>query len=139
MKRTIVEYPDGLPGLLKLSDEQFGSEVKFLAAAKLYEMGKLSSGKASDMAGIGRLDFLKKLGTYGFNAINLSDEQIGAELKAVSSLYDIGSVQFRTVTVRVLGWKLSGQMGRVQMAQDRRRSLSQRPLESVGSVDRFLH
>ena len=86
MKRTILEYPDGLPGLLKLSDEQFSIEVKFLAAAKLYEMGKLSSGKASEMAGMERAEFLKKLGTYGFNAINLNDEQIDAELKAAEEL-----------------------------------------------------
>lgn len=86
MKRTILEYPEGLPGLLKLSDEQFAAEVKFLASAKLYEMGKLSSGKASEMAGMGRADFLNKLGGYGFNAINLNDEQIEAELKAAAEL-----------------------------------------------------
>ncbi len=86
MKRTVIEYPEGLPGLLKLSDEQFASEVKFLAAAKLYEMGKLSSGKASEMAGMGRADFLSKLGSYGFNAISLNDEQIEAELKAAEEL-----------------------------------------------------
>ena len=86
MKRTTLEYPEGLPGLLKLSDEQFAAEIKFLAAAKLYEMGKLSSGKASEMAGMDRADFLKKLGDYGFNAINLDDEQIEAELKAAAEL-----------------------------------------------------
>lgn len=87
MKRAILEYPDGLPSLLKLSDEQFAAEIKFLAAAKLYEMGKLSSGKASEMAEMGRTDFLVKLGAYGFNAINLNDEQIDAELKAAEELY----------------------------------------------------
>lgn len=86
MKRTTLEYPEGLPGLLKLSDEQFTAEIKFLAAAKFYEMGKLSSGKASEMAGMGRADFLKKLRDYRFNAINLDDEQIEAELKAAAEL-----------------------------------------------------
>lgn len=86
MKRTTLEYPDGLPGLLKLSDKQFADEIKFLAAAKLYEMGKLSSGKASEMAGMNRADFLSKLAAYGFNAINLDDEQIEVELKAAEEL-----------------------------------------------------
>jgi hypothetical protein len=49
-------------------------------------MGKLSSGKAAEMAGIGRVEFLHKLGPYGFPAINLDDEQIDAELRAAAEL-----------------------------------------------------
>ncbi len=49
-------------------------------------MGKLSSGKAAEMAGIGRVAFFHKLGTYGFPAINLDDEQIETELKAAAEL-----------------------------------------------------
>lgn len=86
MKRLVIEYPEGLPGLLKLSEAEFAAEVRFLAAAKLYEMGKLSSGKAAEMAGMGRVEFLHQLGPYGFQAINLSDEQIDAELKAAAEL-----------------------------------------------------
>jgi len=62
------------------------NEVRFLAAAKLSELGKLSSGKAAAMAGLGRVEFLHKLGVYGFPAINLDDEQIEAELKAAAEL-----------------------------------------------------
>jgi predicted HTH domain antitoxin len=86
MKQVVIEYPEGLPGLLKLSEKQFAAEVRFLAAAKLFEMGKLSSGKAAEMAGIGRVEFLHKLGLYGFPAINLDDEQIDAELRAAAEL-----------------------------------------------------
>ena len=38
------------------------------------------------MAGLGRVEFLHKLGVYGFPAINLDDEQIEAELKAAAEL-----------------------------------------------------
>lgn len=86
MKQAIIEYPEGLPGLLKLSDQQFAAEIRFLAAAKLFEMGKLTSGKAAEMAEVGRVEFLHKLGTYGFTAINLNDEQIEAELAAADEL-----------------------------------------------------
>ena len=86
MKQVVIEYPEGLPGLLKLSEGQFAAEVRFLAAAKLFELGKLSSGKAVEMAGVGRVEFLHKLGAYGFPAINLDDEQIEAELKAAAEL-----------------------------------------------------
>jgi len=86
MKPVIVEYSEELPGLLKMTQEQFAAEVRFLAAAKLFELGKLSSGKAAAMAGLGRVAFLHKLGEYGFCAINLDDEQIDAELKAASEI-----------------------------------------------------
>jgi predicted HTH domain antitoxin len=82
MKPLVVEYPEELPGLLKMTEEQFAAEVQFLAAAKLFELGKLSSGKAAAMAALGRVAFLHKLGEYGFCAINLDDEQIDAELRA---------------------------------------------------------
>jgi predicted HTH domain antitoxin len=86
MKSLVVEYPEELPGLLKMTEEQFAAEVRFLAAAKLFELGKLSSGKAAAMAGLGRVEFLHKLGAYGFYAINLHDEQIEAELNAAAEL-----------------------------------------------------
>jgi hypothetical protein len=86
MKAVAVEYPEELPGLLKMTEEQFAAEVRFLAAAKLFELGKLSSGKAAIMAGLGRVAFLHKLGEYGFYAINLQDEQVQAELNAAAEL-----------------------------------------------------
>jgi hypothetical protein len=86
MKQQVVEYPEDLPGLLKLTEAQFAAEVRFLAAAKLFEMGKLSSGKATAMAGLGRVEFLYKLGAYGFHATNLDDEQIATELTAAAEI-----------------------------------------------------
>jgi hypothetical protein len=86
MKSLVVEYPEELPGLLKMTEEQFAAEVRFLAAAKLFELGNLSSGQALAMAGLGRVEFLYKLGAYGFYAINLHDEQIEAKLNAAIDL-----------------------------------------------------
>ena len=50
MKVVTIPYPEGLPQTLKLSDSEFSEEVRFLAAAKLFELGKISSGKASKIA-----------------------------------------------------------------------------------------
>ena len=86
MKPLVVEYPEELPGLLKMTEEQFAVEVRFLAAAKLFELGKLSSGKAAAMAGLGRVEFLHTLGGYGFHAINLHDEQIDGKFNAAAEL-----------------------------------------------------
>jgi Uncharacterised protein family (UPF0175) len=64
-KPVAVEFPEELPGLLRMTEGQFAAEVRFLAAAKFYELGELNSGKAAAMAGLGQGAFLHKLGEYG--------------------------------------------------------------------------
>lgn len=86
MKTVTIPYPEGLPQTLKLSDSEFAKEVRFLAAAKLYEIGKISSGKAAKIAGLDKVSFLEKLGRYKMPAINIQAEEIEKEIKAVKSL-----------------------------------------------------
>ena len=57
MKQAVISYPAGLPQMLKLSDSEFARKVRFLAAAKLYELGRLSSGMAARLAGLERVAF----------------------------------------------------------------------------------
>ena len=85
-KEAILTYPDGFPQLLKMSDTEFAEEVRFLAAAKLYELGRLSSGKAAQLAGMGRVAFLHALVRVGVPAINLRDEEVEAEIAAAKEL-----------------------------------------------------
>lgn len=86
MKTVTLSYPDGLPQTLKLSDSEFNEEIKFLAAAKLYELGKISSGKAAKLAGLDKVSFLEKLGRYKIPAINIQAEEIDKEIESLRSL-----------------------------------------------------
>jgi predicted HTH domain antitoxin len=85
-RQAVIEYPTGLPELLKLSDQEFIRELSFLAAAKLFETGRLTSGKAARLAGMDRVAFLKDLARVGAPAINLRDEQIDVEIRAAREL-----------------------------------------------------
>lgn len=39
-------------------------ELRILAAVKLYELGRLSSGRAAELAGMGRVELLLSLARY---------------------------------------------------------------------------
>jgi predicted HTH domain antitoxin len=86
MKEANVPYPSGVPQILKMSDAEFARELRFLAAVKLYELGRLSSGKAAQLAGMARVEFLGSLGRIGVPAINLRDEEIEYEIRAAKEM-----------------------------------------------------
>jgi predicted HTH domain antitoxin len=85
-QEAVVTYPEDIPQLLKMSDTEFAKELLFLAAAKLYELGRLSSGKAAQLAGMGRVEFLYSLARVGVPAINLSDKELDYEIAAAREL-----------------------------------------------------
>ncbi len=86
--QAVIPYPPGIPQALKMSDVEFAQELAFLAAAKLYELGRLSAGKSARLAGMGRLEFLRRLAQIGAPAINLRDEEVDAEIRAARELVE---------------------------------------------------
>lgn len=47
-----------------------------LAAVKLYELGKLSSGRAAQLAGIPRVSFLQALSRYSVSIFDLTCDEL---------------------------------------------------------------
>lgn len=86
MKLLSIPIPEGLPQVLKMSDEDFCQEARVLLAVKLYELGKVSAGVAAQIAGTDRLSFLELLSRYGVAAINLKDEEVTHEIEAARRL-----------------------------------------------------
>lgn len=61
---------------LKETPESMAKSVRLLAAAKLVEMGKLSTGRAAELAGMSRVEFLDELGRLKISFSNLEIEDV---------------------------------------------------------------
>jgi len=59
-----IEIPESILVAEKTDEVSFAKELRVLAAVKLYEMGRLSSGRAAELAGMSRVEFLMNLGRY---------------------------------------------------------------------------
>ncbi|MGE0823276.1 MAG: UPF0175 family protein [Candidatus Binatia bacterium] len=81
MSHTLtIEYGDDVLFSVGLSRDEFDEEARLLLAAKLYELGKLTSGQAARFCGRGRVDFLLSLPRVGVSISNLRPEDADAEL-----------------------------------------------------------
>lgn len=61
---------------LQWDAEIAGEELRLLAAAKLYEMGRLSSGAAASLAGVPRTLFSTRLADYGVPTVDLTADDL---------------------------------------------------------------
>lgn len=64
MGKIQLEIPDAILISLKETPEGLSKQIRVAAAVKLYELGKLSSGRSADLAGMSRVEFLIALGRY---------------------------------------------------------------------------
>lgn len=56
-------------------------ELRFLLVAKLFELGRISVGRAAELCGMPRARFMQRLGAIGVPVINIPDDQIALELR----------------------------------------------------------
>ncbi len=64
MRQITIDVPETVLLAEKADEAALARELPILAAVKLYELGRLSSGRAAELAGMTRIEFLLALGRY---------------------------------------------------------------------------
>ncbi|MBN1423031.1 UPF0175 family protein [Candidatus Fermentibacteria bacterium] len=76
MTSIMVQCPEEVLISLKEDAETFGRELSLAAAMKLCELGRLSSGRAAQLAGLSRVAFLSKTAEYRVPIFDASPEEV---------------------------------------------------------------
>jgi len=81
MKTIQIEYPEEILISLKETPDEFIKEIRMAAASKLYEIGKLSSGRAAELAGIPRVSFLQTLSQYNVSIFDMTYAELEKDIQ----------------------------------------------------------
>lgn len=80
MNVLTIPYPEDLLLSLKKSQAEFESEAKLLLAVKLYELGRVSTGMAARLAGMGRAEFIVALNRFMLSPIGVDPDELADDL-----------------------------------------------------------
>lgn len=83
MQNISVEIPATTFAALGNSPDEFVSEMRIAAAVKWYELGKLSQGKAAEVAGLTRATFIDALSRLKVSPMQYTAEELAAGLSNV--------------------------------------------------------
>ena len=75
-----IPYSDELLISTGKPPAELEEELRFLLAVTLFEIKRLSLGKAAEFCGLGKLRFMFELGRLKIPVINLDEDQIADEL-----------------------------------------------------------
>jgi predicted HTH domain antitoxin len=91
MAMVTVEVPDDAFSALRRSPKEFASEMRLAAAIQWYHQGLISQGKAAEIAGLSRADFLEALFRAKIPACQVTLEELKEELESWQRLSDESS------------------------------------------------
>jgi predicted HTH domain antitoxin len=84
MATLTLECPAELMTALGRRAEDAAKEIRLMAALKLFESGRISSGMAAQLAGLSRVEFLYLCGQYGVTVFQQTAGEIAADAEAIS-------------------------------------------------------
>lgn len=83
MTTLAVELPESVFSALRRSPQEFVQEMRLAAAVKWYELGQLSQGKAAEVAGLTRAEFIAALARFQVSPFQYTAEELAEDLARV--------------------------------------------------------
>ena len=74
-----IDLPESVLASTGQSREEFVQEAKFFVALKLFELGRISSGRAAEVCELPRVEFLLRAGRAGVPVVDLDLEELDRE------------------------------------------------------------
>jgi len=79
LKAVIIEFPEEVVELYE--EKELENSVRKWSVLELVRNGKLSSGKASEILGMTRWDFMELMSDYDIPMVNFSPEELESQAK----------------------------------------------------------
>ena len=76
-----IKYPVGLEHAVHMTKDELEQHIRLMAALKMFELGKISSGKAAELAGMSRVQFFETCGRYRVSIFNYPQAELEEEIK----------------------------------------------------------
>jgi len=90
MRESVTfEISADLLAALKLGAEDLGRNMRLIAAISYFQDKKLSLGKAAQLAGMNRLDFIDALTERGIVAFGYDESVLDSELSGLAKFSDL--------------------------------------------------
>ena len=86
MSTVNLNLDEDLVGILSELQQPVDKAATELIVLELYRMGKLSSGRASALLGMSRLDFIQHASDLGISYLRLSADDLDADIQVGRSL-----------------------------------------------------
>ncbi|HSK76216.1 MAG TPA: UPF0175 family protein [Thermoanaerobaculia bacterium] len=81
MAQVVFDFPPTVFSALRKAPAEFAAEMRIAAACHWYSQGMISQGKAAEIAGISRAEFLDELFRRKIPATQLTLEELREELQ----------------------------------------------------------
>jgi predicted HTH domain antitoxin len=81
MPQVVFDFPSTVFSALRKDPQGFAAEMRLAAACHWYSQGRISQGKAAEIAGVSRAEFLDELFHRKIPAIQTTVEELREELQ----------------------------------------------------------
>ncbi len=73
--------PENFERTIEMTRAELDHHLRLMAALKMFELGQISSGKAAELVGISRVDFLQTCSRYRVSVFNYPPDETEAEIR----------------------------------------------------------